>query len=161
MKLRIERVPYEQKHIIKHLMQFYLYDFTEFLNIPLAEDGRFPPYPDLAEYWSSGDAKLPFVFRRDDVPTGFALIDHMEDSSECDFYMAEFFVLRPFRRDGIGTYAAQQLFRMMPGRWKVTQVKSNVPAQLFWRKTVDSFTDGNYKERTHPWKGNTSQYFMS
>lgn len=49
--------------------------------------------------------------------------------------------MQKYRRSGVGTRAAYELFKRFPGRWKVTQVRNNVIAQAFWRKII-----GNIRE---------------
>lgn len=47
MELGIELVPKEQKQTISRLMQFYLYDFTRYLDLEVDRDGGFRSIPDL------------------------------------------------------------------------------------------------------------------
>ena len=50
--------------------------------------------------------------------------------------IAEFFVLRKYRRTGIGTAAARRCFRRFPGRWEVPVAHYNRPALAFWRSVL-------------------------
>ena len=59
--------------------------------------------------------------------------------------MAEFFVLRKFRRRGIGRLAAHQLFARYPGLWRVYQEAGNLPAQSFWREVVSRYTHNQFE----------------
>jgi len=161
MKTMLKLATWEQRPIMMRLMQFYLYDFTEFIEIDLSADGTFPDYPDLDQYWTSGDRKMAFIMWYKGKPAGFALVDRLDDKLEGDYYMAEFFVMRPFRRYGIGSWAARELFSRLRGKWKVTQVKNNAPARAFWRKVIGEYTGGNFTEKIHPWKGSPSQYFST
>jgi predicted acetyltransferase len=54
--------------------------------------------------------------------------------------MAEFFVLRGYRKRGIGTQAAYQVWKQFPGRWEVRVMESNLLALSFWGKAISSFT---------------------
>lgn len=157
----IRLVPGKQKNVIENLMQFYLYDFTQFLDIDVTERGDFAPYPGLAEYWINRETRFPYLITYDDKPAGFALIDRLDGKEEVDFYLCEFFIMKKYRRSGLGTWASHQLFDRLRGRWKVTQVSTNTPAQAFWRKTIGSYTDNRYTERVDPERGNPSQYFSS
>lgn len=159
MTLQLKQATDDQRSIVVHLMQFYLYDFTDFLSIDITVEGNFPEYPDLHQYWTSGDQKMPFLFWKGHIPIGFALVDCLMNSREGDYYMAEFFVLRPYRHSGVGTWAAYELFQRYPGRWKVTQMSNNRPAQSFWRKVIGDYTDGAFREKLHPLRRNPSQYF--
>ncbi|WP_379127007.1 GNAT family N-acetyltransferase [Paenibacillus sp. sgz500958] len=159
MELKIELVPKERKQIISNLMQFYLYDFTRFLNIDVDQEGVFPSYPGLEAYWASGSNKMPYLFLADGNYAGFALVDRLLHNSEGQFYMCEFFVMSKYRRTGLGTWAAHTLFEMYPGDWKVSQIRANTPAIDFWHRVIGSYTDGAYQERFNPPQGNPSQYF--
>ncbi|WP_422661063.1 GNAT family N-acetyltransferase [Paenibacillus sp. EC2-1] len=157
----IRLVPGKQKNVIENLMQFYLYDFTQFLDIDVTERGDFAPYPGLAEYWIKRETRFPYLITYDNKPAGFALIDRLDGEDEVDFYLCEFFIMKKYRRSGLGTWASHQLFDRLRGRWKVTQVSTNTPAQAFWRKTIGAYTDNQYTERVDPERGNPSQYFSS
>ncbi|UNK20900.1 GNAT family N-acetyltransferase [Paenibacillus sp. N3/727] len=157
----ISLVPVKQKAVIEHLMQFYLYDFTQFLDIDVNDEGRFAPYPGLDDYWIKRETCYPYMITYHNKPVGFALVDRMDDPAEADFYLCEFFVMKKYRRSGLGTWAAHQLFDRLRGRWKVTQISTNTPAQAFWRKTIGAYTGNRYEERVDPERGNPSQYFSS
>lgn len=77
MELGIELVPKEQKQVISSLMQFYLYDFTRYLELEVGRNGLFPSYPGLEAYWNSGKNKFPYLFTVDDNIAGFALVDRL------------------------------------------------------------------------------------
>ncbi|MEK4475042.1 GNAT family N-acetyltransferase [Paenibacillus sp. FSL R7-0048] len=159
MKLEIELVPKERKHTISRLMQFYLYDFTRYLEFDVNQDGVFPAYPGLEAYWSSGNNKFAYLFKVDGHIAGFALVDRLLRNPEGQFYMTEFFVMQKYRRSGVGTWAAHKLFDMYPGEWKVSQVRANTPARDFWHKVIGDYTHGEFQERFNPQQGNPSQYF--
>lgn len=161
MELRMELVPKERKQIISRLMQFYLYDFTRYLEIDVDQEGVYPAYPGLDAYWSSGDNKLAYLFKVDGHIAGFALVDRLLRSTEGQFYMCEFFVMQKYRRSGVGTWAAHKLFDMYPGEWKVSQVRANTPARNFWHKVIGEYTNGAFQERFNPQQGNPSQYFST
>lgn len=157
----ISLVPGKQKAVIENLMQFYLYDFTQFLDIDVTERGSFAPYPGIDEYWIMRETRFPYLITYDNKPAGFALIDRLDNNAEADFYLCEFFIMKKYRRSGLGTWASHQLFDRLRGRWKVTQVSTNTPAQAFWRKTIGAYTDNHFEERVDPERGNPSQYFSS
>jgi predicted acetyltransferase len=39
------------------------------------------------------------------------------------------------------------VFDRFPGRWIVTQLEENVPAQQFWRAVIHRYTRGNFEDR--------------
>ena len=52
------------------------------------------------------------------------------------FDMAEFFVMRKYRRHGVGRQAALEIFRRFPGPWQVRQQRFNPEATAFWHKSI-------------------------
>lgn len=129
--------PHKQT-LVAGLMQFYLHDFSTIGNSasPLyvvdPETGAFPPYPGLERYWAD-PGHLPFVIRTAGEVAGFALVDRTSrDGREIDWAMSEFFVLRKFRRSGVGGEAVRQILGMQPGRWEVAVMENNVAAWEFW-----------------------------
>ena len=58
----------------------------------------------------------------------------------------EFFVLKKYRNQGVGQLMADMIFSLYPGLWLIYQSKKNMPAQAFWRKAINAWTQGNYRE---------------
>jgi predicted acetyltransferase len=54
--------------------------------------------------------------------------------------MAEFFVLRGYRRRGIGTAVAHEVWRRFPGFWEVRAMPSNRAGHDFWKRAISVFT---------------------
>ena len=80
---------------------------------------------------------------RDSVKKAQRLLggDHFDDDSVWD--MAEFFIVRAHRRNGIGLTAAHQVWRQFPGPWQVRVMQSNRAAQYFWQQAINGFTGHN------------------
>jgi predicted acetyltransferase len=142
-KLRqsIEIIPaaLEQKAILANLLELYTYDFWEFVELEIGPDGRFG-YTDLDIYWTE-PARHPLLVYVDSRLAGFALIDGLprESADVTVWDVAEFFILRRYRRAGIGTQVAHLVWRRFPGRWQVRVIVSNEPAYRFWREAIKSF----------------------
>jgi predicted acetyltransferase len=54
--------------------------------------------------------------------------------------VAEFFVLRGYRRRGIGTHVAHEVWKQFPGPWEVRVMDSNVGARDFWTHAISTMT---------------------
>ena len=54
--------------------------------------------------------------------------------------MAEFFVLRGYRRHGVGVRVAHDVWRMFTGRWEVRVTDKNMVARAFWKQAISEFT---------------------
>lgn len=63
-----------------------------------------------------------------------------------DFGMGQFFVMKRYRRLGVGTRAARFIFDQFRGRWEVGQMPLNFAAQAFWRRTIAEYTQGRFFE---------------
>jgi predicted acetyltransferase len=133
---RIEIVPatLEQKPALANLLELYSYDFSEFIDLEIGPDGRFG-YRDLDLYWKDPH-RSPFIIYAEGKLAGFALVARMD---EVMWDMTEFFIMRGFRRGGIGTRAAMEIFARLPGRWRVRVMCANAPACVFWTRAVHAF----------------------
>jgi predicted acetyltransferase len=139
-KIELVSASLEQQPILADLLELYVHDFSEFHPIELGEDGGFR-YPGLHLYWSES-THLPFLIAIDDKFAGFALVRKGSrlsgDPNVWD--MAEFFVLREYRRCGAGTRIAHEAWRRFPGKWEVRVMQANVSAHEFWERAIAAFT---------------------
>jgi predicted acetyltransferase len=139
----------DRRAAVENLFQLYVHDFADFSltrRVELGEDGRFPPYPPLAGYWTNPGAE-PFLIRADGNLAGFVLIDGRSHSGlPVDFNMGEFFVARHYRREGVGRAAARRALGPRPGRWEIAIARRNLPAQPFWRQVAAEAAAGEVEE---------------
>lgn len=148
MHITLSPVPLEEKFILEQLMQLYLYDLTEFNGTDANDQGLFPYYY-LPAYWVDPNRR-PFLIRADNKLAGFVLvrlnIEGRSDPPRLVNQMAEFFVMKKYRRYGVGEFAARWVFDQFPGEWEVEQLAANLPAQTFWRKIITRYTHGHFRE---------------
>ena len=140
--MRLEVIPAtpEQAPVLENLLELYIHDFSEFLDIEPGPDGRFG-YPGLPLYWSESGRRA-FLVWMGGKPTGFVLVKRGSEISgnESVWDMAEFFVVRGHRRRGEGTEIADQVWRLLPGLWEVRVMQSNRAALHFWERAIAAFT---------------------
>ena len=123
------------KPVVRRLLELYLHDFSVFTGNDVDARGRFG-YDFLDAYWTDSD-RVPFLFRVDRHWCGFALVRTGDPHD-----MAEFFVMRKYRRSGVGIAAAHALLARFPGRWQVRQMRANADATAFWRRAIPvAFTE--------------------
>ena len=146
MDIKVTSAKKGEKPIMANLLNFYLHDFSEFGDDEIEAEGRFT-YPILEQYWEDPN-RYPFLIRASGVLAGFALVRILNDprASNTIIDMTEFFVLRRFRRHGVGTTAACRLWDLFVGQWEVRVMVTNVNALPFWQKTINSYTRGSYSE---------------
>ncbi len=119
--------------------------------------------PDLLARWFADDRSHPLLILKDEYPAGFALIVRPPATPQArpvvDHRMSEFFVLRKFRRLGVGRDAANLIFNRFAGQWEVTEYLRNAGAVSFWRRVIGLYTRGTYTERVAD--GEVRQQFRS
>lgn len=147
MDFTLLRASKEDKVVIQNLMQFYIYDFSEYIKYDVEDNGLFAPYSYLDDYWEDVNNKFPYIIKRDDKYVGFVLVKFIESEERKYFSIAEFFILKKYRRSGIGKAIALRVFNLYKGQWEVYQKDTNKPAQIFWKKVIEEYTNGQYKER--------------
>ena len=67
--------------------------------------------------------------------------------------VAEFFVVRGARRQGIGRATAQKLLALHPGAWEIPFQEHNVAAARFWRGVAASARGDAVREERRPVPG--------
>jgi predicted acetyltransferase len=115
--------------VLRRLLELYRYDFSEFDGADVGPHGEFG-YRYLDHYWTE-ESRRPLLFKVDGAWAGFALV-RVGDPND----MAEFFILRKYRRGGVGRAAAVEVLRRFPGRWTVRQQLTNPNATTFWRAVI-------------------------
>src|SRR3954462_2031426 len=101
----------EQEPALANLLELYAHDFSEFVELKLGPDGRFG-YERLHSYWEE-PSRHPFLVKAGGQLAGFVLVRRGSEISgdACVWDVAEFFVARSFRRLGVGTKAAREVWR--------------------------------------------------
>ncbi|WP_334949495.1 GNAT family N-acetyltransferase [Nostoc sp.] len=144
----------DDKPLIQQMMELYQYDFSEFENKHLNEHGYFG-YPYLDYYWVESD-RYPFIVRVGGKLAGFVLVNQYTYIPGSQYSIAEFFILRRYRQQGIGKNVAFQIFDRFCGKWEIHQLTTNVVARKFWRRVIGEYTAGKFTETVmeiDDWRG--------
>ena len=159
---RLELVPVtsELRPVVMNLLQFYEYDWSEIGGlVDVNEQGLFQSASDA---WSDPSFKA-FLFRVEGHWAGFAFVKRhslLTDAGASTWFMDEFFVMRRYRRAGIGTGTATRLFEQFTGWWEVAQAAPNAVAQAFWRTVIGRHA-GDYEEtllEDDRWRGPVQRF---
>ena len=138
---------------LRHLIQLYMYDFSVFWDdadrdAHVDQRGLFDAGIDLRSYLDS-TARWAYLVSSEDRLVGFALLHaqtvHRPGPGRL---VEEFFIMRRYRRKGLGRLAATRLFDGYTGYWEIAAIGPNVPAQNFWRRVLSSYTRNRYDEFT-------------
>ena len=132
--LSISKIGPESDAVLRNLFEHYLHDMAEWFEIDTQAGGSYSY--DTSSVWDNGyDAYLAKV---GDSIAGFALVgsavEWLGDIGAHDVH--EFFVIRGFRRNGVGQGMATALWNERSGEWLVRVLELNAPAVLFWRTAI-------------------------
>jgi predicted acetyltransferase len=156
MRIDVKRAESTDSVKLDNLMQFYIYDFSEFLPIDLDEKASFKEEI-LDDFFDDPD-KAAFLVMVDGLPAGFALVsaEIVLQQNRGGRGIKEFFIVKRHRRHGVGKTVATAIFSMYPGKWEVRVVRTNLPAKVFWEKVISEYSEGryDYEERYDEiWRG--------
>jgi predicted acetyltransferase len=132
------------RSVLRNLLELYSYDFSEYTGDDLDEHG-FYGYNYLDRYWTEA-GRFPFLVRVGGKLAGLVLVRAVEEDGILVHHMAEFFILRKYRRQGAGRQSAFMAFDLFPGVWHVSELAENAPAQAFWRRIIHEYTGGDFSE---------------
>lgn len=142
---------------LARLMQLYAHDFSEFTGMDVGEDGLFDVGSMLTRAFTEASRRA-YLVRLEGALAGFVILDAKSrltgDPEVMD--VAEFFVMRKFRRLGVGRACARRAFDRFPRCWEVREQRSNTPAIAFWRATISDYTSGRFHEEfvdDERWRG--------
>ncbi|MDN4525162.1 GNAT family N-acetyltransferase [Fictibacillus fluitans] len=141
MKLILEKAALEKKNVLTQMLELYRYDFSEFDGSDLNENGQYG-YAYLDAYWQE-EGRYPFFIKADNRFAGFVLVHKTRGTH----MIAEFFVMKKYRKMGIGRQAAFLTFDRFPGKWDVAQIPKNKPAQSFWVRIIRDYTNGEFTDQ--------------
>lgn len=148
--LKIVEAEYDAKGILRNLLNLYAYDRSEFTGNDSNSFGVFE-YVYLDHYWTpqgKDEGRIPYLLKVNNKLAGFVLVNSVSCLNRKDIThsIAEFFIMRKWRRKGIGKATAFELFNKLSGKWEVSQERKNKNAQIFWRSIINEYTQGSYEE---------------
>ncbi|WP_430157929.1 GNAT family N-acetyltransferase [Paenibacillus algorifonticola] len=169
LKVTVRLCGVEEKFIINNIYPLYLHDLSEVWKHKINRYGVFEndDTRTLTEqnrvfdiWWEHPNVLFPYLITVDHLPAGLAFVatpPFTPCPPSIHYYMNEFFLLRNYRGKGIGEEAFRQIIKKMPGNWELqtNPTDRNERAKHFWRKTLNTCTNGNYSEELghHPEDG--------
>ncbi|MES1186409.1 MAG: GNAT family N-acetyltransferase [Myxococcales bacterium] len=153
--MRLRNVEANDGELLANLLELYIHDLSPFFpQVRIGENGRFG-YPRLPSYLDGGSDRFARIIEVDGRPAGFVLAQRgspvSEDPAVLD--IAEFFVLRSCRGQGVGRRAAHALWEQRPGTWTIRVSPRNPAALGFWETAVASFLKRPVAPRQHSVSG--------
>jgi predicted acetyltransferase len=132
------------KPLLFRLLQLYEHDLSAFTGADLNPDGIYESrYFD--RYWSEQE-RIPMLICWRERTVGFALVRQLE-AGPSSWQVAEYFILKKYRRSGIGSRAAILIFDRWGPFWEVRELENNPGARSFWLQVIGEYTSGRFQER--------------
>ena len=136
-RINIFEADFSYKPVLRQLIELYQYDYSIYDDTDVNEHGYFD-YKWIDHYWTE-QTRRPFLFRCDNKLAGFALVRELD--MDFDYSIAEFFVMKKYRRRGIGRNVALHIFNSFKGRWELTVYEDNEAAKHFWQSVIGEVAD--------------------
>ena len=144
MKIDIKLAEYDEKYLLKKMLELYMYDLSSIEDLDLNKFGEYG-YRYLDFYWIESE-RFPFILRVNQKLAGFTLINKFAYSEGIDYAVAEFFILKKYRNKGLGRKLAFEIFQQFFGRWEIVTSTKNIRAKKFWHEIIKQYTSENMTE---------------
>ncbi len=128
---------------LARMLELYQHDLSDIWDQDLDAHGEYGYALDKYFQQTTCSAWLILVA---DKFAGFALVNDCVSLPENQLWMAQFFVLKKYRKQGTGRWAALQLFDQLRGRWEIGQMPGNDRATRFWRGVIADYCGGQFVE---------------
>lgn len=135
--MQIELLPtsIDQLPLIANLYQYYSYESSDWEQEDVEADGRFYIHePHLQRYWQEAGWSARLILA-DGFIAGFLLVERSELPGIEAQEFADLFILKKYRRLGIGRRLAQQVLGS-GGSWLVRFYAQDELAAAFWRSVL-------------------------
>lgn len=135
--VKLERITVDSKEKFENLMSIYLHDLSEFADdLKVNEKGKFE-YEGLDFYFKSEDLNPFFITYQDEV-AGFVLLNTGKYvPKDVNYIIHELFLLKGYRKQGVGSAAIKSMLELYKGKYKVVQLSKNKLAVDFWTGFFD------------------------
>lgn len=145
MDVYLDKVKHSQKNVLYRLLQYSLFEESENDQNEMNEKAVFE-YKYFNNYFKDNDRHAYFIREKQtNKLLGFAMVNSYVQKEKHGHSIAEFLVIPKYRRNGIGKKIAFELFNMFLGHWEVKPSNNSQKAYLFWKNTIEQYTNKNCK----------------
>ena len=121
----------DQAPLIRNLYQFYSYESSDWEQEDVEVDGRFYIHDEhLHRYWQD-DGWGAYLVLADGFIAGFVLVERSELPGIDALELADLFILKKYRRQGLGRAVAQQILGNHPHNWLLRCYRQDHLAMAF------------------------------
>ncbi|KAF5048112.1 hypothetical protein DSECCO2_453510 [anaerobic digester metagenome] len=146
--VRVTKEATHEQTVLRSLLKMYCYEWSQYNHLEVDADGTYAFEEHASTYWTN-EGYYAFLIAVDEQWAGFVFFDTHDFivHTDCDYSMAEFFVMHAYRHRGIGSYVATYLFETFGGAWEIGRHPKNLSSVHFWDKVVGDYTGGDYEVR--------------
>lgn len=143
MDVQLIKIKAQERNILENLFSYYIYDMTEFMKWNPDHEGKFNyDFSKFDVYWKHEDHVPYFIYVGSDL-AGFVLVRRYP-SDQSTYDIAQFFVLRKFKGQGVGKNALAKVIDRYPGKWQIRVLLENSGALCFWKSAVSKIVGKEY-----------------
>lgn len=128
----------DEIELIRNLYQFYAYESSDWEQEDVEVDGRFYIHDEhLARYWEEPQWSANLILA-DGFIAGFMLIERSELPGMEALELADLFILKKYRRRGLGRALATEVLMNPAHAWLVRFYREDEAALAFWRAVFEA-----------------------
>lgn len=143
MNYKLEKVEINDKDILFNLLQFALYDGSNYIVNELNSKGLFD-YNWFDNYFLEKERYAYFVKDNNKI-LGFVMINTNMKIFNQGYSIAEFLILPNYRNHHLGKKVAFEIFNMFKDNLEIEPIQNSIQAYKFWKKVITEYTKNNYK----------------
>ncbi len=142
MKYEIIEVSTKNKDKLYKMLQYALYDGSQFIDNDLNDDCVFE-YKWFDNYFTDAGRNAYFI-KNNDTYLGMFMVNENFKFNKTGKSIAEFLIMPKYRRNHIGKKVAYDIFDKFKGNWEVEPMENNPISYLFWKNIISDYTNDNY-----------------
>ncbi len=130
---------------LEEIFPIYVSEMVKHLDQSEEKNKSINPAEILKNYWAQSPI-WPYLMIVGDEVAGFCMLRHYPGEFET-IDIDQYYVVKTFRRQGVGIKSLTMLVKMHPGNWLIRVLKPNDGAFKFWVNAVESCIGKNYENR--------------
>lgn len=155
--IRIKRVSKVEKRILKNLFSYFMHDLSPYEDIELDKHGFFN-CPDIKLIIENKGLKPFLIFHKKEIAGFINISMPVFAADKTTHVIQQLFVLKKFRRLGVGKEASKLVLNKFPGKYAIGQLIKNKPAVKFWKSFLKELNIPYESEKRKDAEGNIILY---
>ena len=136
MKIDLIEIPFEQKEILRNLLEKSGYEFSQYNDGDLNDLGLIG-HKWLDVFWLENGWHAYFIKVENKLAGYVLMTDVVDKLFNNNYQIWDLFIIYKYRRQGVGTYVMNEIFKKFKGRWQITRHKKNIAAKYFWDMMIN------------------------